>query len=227
MKRKIASTIFGLAGFLLFLLCSPQCSFAQGLLNFQNKHLRMQFDSKTGTLLNLQDLKTAQTIIQQTATKETSLFEIELVADGKKQLLTAADAGSFSFQEGNKLQLVWSGFNGIPTNFKVVAHVQLEQDRPFSQWRIAVEGTQGVSFAKVIFPSIQQVQDLGQEELVRPEGMGSLSRAPRGYYAVNPHTPLSLNYPDHLAMQFMALYNPNKIGFYFASNDTQSYAKRL
>ncbi len=227
MKRKIASTIFGLAGFLLFLLCSPQCSFAQGLLNFQNKHLRMQFDSKTGTLLNLQDLKTAQTIIQQTATKETSLFEIELVADGKKQLFTAADAGSFSFQEGKSLQLVWSGFNGLPTAFKVVAHVQLEQNRPFSQWRIAVEGTQGVSLAKVVFPRIQQVQDLGQEELVIPEWMGSLTRDPRGYYAVNPKTTLSLNYPDHLAMQFMALYNPNKIGFYFASNDTQSYAKRF
>lgn len=198
-------------------------------IQLDNGKISIEINKETGALESIRDNRSNKNLLVKTNDK-TSLFIAEGYQGKTKITFDANAADSFNYIEHKnkrEVQLIWSNFNLLNPELKIVATINLEKETPFSSWKIAVEGLTEFKLAQLTYPIISNIADLGNEELVIPEWMGSLTRDPRSYYAKNSETTLTLNYPDHLAMQFFALYNPTEIGLYYACDDSLAYAKKM
>jgi len=124
------------------------------------------------------------------------------------------------------LLLKWEKFEGVK-DLKVMVRVRLDESKPLSYWSIHMEGMKGILMESLEFPKVEGIKDLGNEALATSTWMGSLIKNPRGVLAERKPGFRQMHwfYPGSMSMQLMALYNPEKIGFYASCNDTLSYAK--
>ena len=197
----------------------------------ENGYLKVVFDSNNGSLISMKDVRQQVQVIDQSNQKNKSPFEIEVYSTEGVRILDNNMASEFNWSKSKnnpqELKLEWSKFNTISQPIKVVAYIALEEGVSMSSWRIAIEGIKGLKISNVSFPNITSITDLGNENLAVPEWMGSLLQSPRTFYTKTPKTTLSYAYPGHLAMQFIALYNPQKIGLFISCQDSTAYAKRF
>ncbi len=195
----------------------------------ENEVVSIRFDASTGALLTLTDLKLGTELLNGNGSYSRSPWEILLEKKGVVQKLDIGRAKTFQFvKTGDEAAtLQWSNFQDISEpSFKVTVVIKTDGADRLSRWHIGVSGIQGSKIRKISFPKIADLKDQGNEELAVPLWMGELLRNPRGQAGENPKN-YSWSYPGPLSMQFVALYNKNKSGFYAAADDTLSYVKHF
>ena len=97
-------------------------------------------------------------------------------------------------------------------------------DEALSYWGIEIEGTNGQLIESIIYPKIEGIKEMENEELVFARGMGSLIKDPRKILSEG-RGMIKWVYPGALSSQVVALYNSDNKGFYASCNDSLSYAK--
>ncbi|HUZ61568.1 MAG TPA: DUF6259 domain-containing protein [Hanamia sp.] len=198
-----------------------------------NKGIRFSFDVSSGTLLAFTDMtNTSEVLNNQDMASHGSIWEITLEKYSVVKKLNINNARVFHFTKVNdkSLQLEWSDFSILSNPlFKVTVNIKVDDQEPFSDWHISVTGLHDEKLERVTFPKIGGVKDMGSENLAVPAWMGELIKNPRSIkeHANGTEKKYSWNYPGLLSMQFLALYNKETQGLYFAANDTMNYFKQF
>lgn len=199
-------------------------------IEINNGLLKIVFNGNTGELVEMAALKEEDGVIVDRNTAGRSPWEIVIGNGSDAVVLNAQSAKNFSSrQNGHQLELKWSGFNKRSPGFAVTANVKLLPDSAMSVWNIRLDGMRGLLVSKVTFPKITGIADLGNEALAAPDWMGSLLLSPRTELkAMKPGAKrFGWNYPGHMSMQLVALYNPERFGLYFSCDDTLAYNKNF
>ncbi len=197
-------------------------------VELNNGYLKIVFDKHTGEIAEMMYPKDPGAVIVSRRSVKKSPWEIALGKGAQAAVVDIQSAGSFSYRKtGNRMELKWSRFKKLPSSFKVVVNVELLPDSAMSVWDIYLAGTQNLLVNKVTFPRIAGIGDMGNEELAVPEWMGSLLHAPRAGLKSRQagSRRFSWTYPGALSMQFVALYNPERYGLYFSSDDSLAFSK--
>lgn len=193
----------------------------------ENKFLKFRFSAEDGAVIAF----THKTDLFEFLIKDASFspWKIQFEKNGANQILDITNAGTFKFDKVNPgtVRFEWGKFSVLENDsFKVSTTISLENESPFSKWKISVSGQNGEKLVGVLFPNIESLQDIGNEELAIPLWMGELIKNPRGNKE-NTLRSYALDYPGLMSMQFLALYNTQSRGLYMASNDTLGYVKRF
>ncbi|MEC3880060.1 DUF6259 domain-containing protein [Parapedobacter sp. 10938] len=190
-----------------------------------NGKFTLAFERTTGELQELTSVKDSASFLVDNIVSSGSPWEIIIDGVEKSSRIDAGAASNFSTSRtAAGLELTWAGFEGLPKDFRVTASIDLIPDSAMSVWRIRVDGTEGTLIRKVTFPRIAGLADLDEEELAVPDWMGSLLKSPRE--AMTPGgSGFGWEYPGHMSMQFISLYNPHGAGIYLASDDTLAHSK--
>lgn len=190
-----------------------------------NGKLELAFKSANGELAEMTFMKASTSFLVNDVLSGGSPWEIIVDQAEKSKRIEARSASNFSTsQTAEGLELTWAGFEGLPRDFQVTVAVSLLPDSAMSAWRIRLDGTEGTLLRKVTFPRIAGLADLGEEELAVPDWMGSLLKSPREVMKSG-GSGFKWEYPGHMSMQFISLYNPHGAGIYLASDDTLAYSK--
>lgn len=213
--------------FLISTLVGLHTGYAQvgGVERLSNGKFELVFKRASGELEKMVSVKENASFLVDEIISGGSPWEIIIDGTEKSRRIDARAASNFTTsQKANGLELTWAGFEGLPTDFRVTAYVDLLPDSAMSAWRIRVDGIAGTLIRKVTFPRIAGLKDLGEEELAVPDWMGALLKSPRAVL-----TPggggFAWEYPGHMSMQFITLYNPHDAGIYLASDDSLAYSK--
>lgn len=206
--------------------------YAQGhkeSVSIENGKLRIGFDKESGCLVTFEDLATKTELLDREENEFYSPWELELFHPSQVKKVDNRASTHFSFRKVSDQQIVleWSQFSTPNPAIKVIVMVSLDKEKPMSYWKISLEGIKGEKISQLSFPRIAYLKEQEDEHLAVAEWMGSLLQNPRTRMAGKPVTTLNLAYPDHMSMQFLALYNPNKLGLYLSCNDTLGYAKNF
>ena len=227
-------TILARIFFLLF-ICTEIIILPSGTIasekyvSVENGKIRLSFDAKTGALTGFRDLVSSYDFLN-VEPNAGSPWEIGLLQSSLFDTLSIKNARDFHFSKPDPLLLIleWDKFKGDKNrNLKVKAVVTLEKDNPFSSWKIFVEGIEGKLINRIVFPRISGIKNLGDEFLAVPVWMGAQLKDPRTNLLKLPGTikKYEWSYPGQMALQCLALYNPTKLGFYAACEDSLAYAK--
>lgn len=193
-----------------------------------NGKIMLRFDSRTGALTAFQDVSSHYNFLNENA-QPGSPWMIDLVQSSTTDTLSIGDASEFHFSKPDPrtILLEWKKFNGTNNRVVVKASVSLEKDKPFSAWKISVDGMEGKQISRVVFPRMAGLKNSDNDYLAVPVWTGRLIR--------NPHAELlkiqakekkyEWGYPGLMSLQCMALYNPGYSGFYAACNDSLAYSK--
>lgn len=201
-------------------------------ISIGNKAIRFSFDKSTGGLLTFFDLTKGSDVINIQKKSESSFWEIVLVKNSIEKELNSSNSRSFHFSKINDktIQLEWGDFSVLSNpQFKVIVDVTVDSLTPFSEWHISISGIQDEKLKKIIFPEINEIRNIRNEELAVPAWMGELIKDPRdgGGGTKAGKKSYLWNYPGLLSMQFLALYSKDNRGLYFAANDTLNYFKQF
>ncbi|MBK1438538.1 hypothetical protein JHJ32_00935 [Parapedobacter sp. ISTM3] len=200
------------------------------LVSLKNDHFQVAFDRTTGELKKMVFLPERVSFLAETASQGSSPWEITIAGGNQPSRVNIQSATRFVYHHTeNQLELKWSDFPELPKGFTVTAYVGLLPDSAMSTWRIEIDGIHGKRISKVTFPRLAGLTDLGDEELVAPDWMGSLLQSPRKELSASGGTQkrFAWSYPGHMSMQFLALYNPHRAGLYLACDDTAAYNKEF
>lgn len=196
-----------------------------------NGLIQLCFDKHTGILVVFKDLIHNQDYLNEKEWAGGSPWEVSFIDLPGMEKVDVSAATDFSYERPDEQRLVlkWKSFKGpLHGEFAVTAYVTLEEHKPLSLWKIELDGTEGKKISKVTFPKITGIQDLGDERLAVPDWMGVLLEQPRAQLAAMKNNKrMTWTYPGHMSMQFLALYNPERTGFYASCNDTLSYNKEF
>jgi len=220
------------------------CSFACGPLRaagppappppdtlwLQNAGLRLGFDPRNGSLLDLTDRATGQAFVlaqgSAAAGAAAGIWRLDRLGPGDSGIGPSA-ARNFSWHQlaGERpgLELVWRDFRlkEAPA-LRVSAAVRLFGDSSLSEWRIVVDSPGAIAIDQVRFPRLAGIPRLGDdEELAVPRWMGALAR----HSAALKIRRLEWAYPGTLSLQMLALYRRGGGGLYAAADDTLAYRK--
>ncbi len=164
-----------------------------------------------------------------------SLWQVSLRSGQTTQVISAAEAGTPQLEplDGPSpgLRAVWQP--GLPDrneSLRVVVSVRLDtQDASLSRWELSVTKPCDVSLAQVRFPRLACLQPRGDEVLAVPRELGALARNPRSLTRGkdNRGARLAWRYPWVMAMQCLALYQPDGPGFYAACDDSRGFRKEF
>lgn len=218
---------------LLFLICSCLLLCCSGnkqeTVQIENGKISLGFDKESGELKTFRDLTNSHNFLDQNITPG-SPWEIDLFNSPEIEKFDIAAASDFSFTKPNPLTLVliWKNFSSIgESNLQITAEVSLEENEPFSSWKISLDGFKEKQINKVVYPRIKGLKDLDSEHLAVPVWMGQLMKNPRSNLSSiqAKDKKFEWSYPGGLSMQLLTLYNPAEIGFYAAANDSLSYRK--
>ncbi len=199
-------------------------------VSIENGLLRIGVDPQDGTLLELADLKGTHNHVGDAQDLD-GLWELELLIDGRRAVLTPTHAKTFRCEilpPGDMVRLAWSGFT-LPgaSECKVEAAVRLEPGTPMSRWEIAVEKPAGLGLRQIRFPRVFALRQQEDERLAVPVWMGQQAADPRSFLcgADGPARRLSWDYPGRLSMQCLAYYGSGGSGLYAACDDTAAMRK--
>src|SRR5438034_670513 len=220
------------------------CSFACGPLRaagppappppdtlwLQNAGLRLGFDPRNGSLLDLTDRAAGQAFVlaqgSAAAGAAAGIWRLDRLGPGDSGIGPSA-ARNFSWHQlaGERpgLALVWRDFRlkEAPA-LRVSAAVRLFGDSSLSEWRIVVDSPGAIAIDQVRFPRLAGIPRLGDdEELAVPRWMGALAR----HSAALKIRRLEWAYPGTLSLQMLALYRRGGGGLYAAADDTLAYRK--
>ena len=195
------------------------------LVYVENQKVRLGFDAHNGALVLFDDLLHSQSLLD-TVYPEKSPWQINFHTYANDISLDMSSARNFSFEKTDKttLTMYWRQFTH--TDFPdlcVKIAVRLDKKQPLSYWKIHLSGIEGKPVESVIFPRISGFKEMGEEYLAVSNWTGSLLKNPRHYLPSG--RSLSWSYPGALSMQMLALYHPEKTGFYASCNDSLSYKK--
>jgi hypothetical protein len=199
------------------------------LIFIENGKIELGFDKETGTFLVFRDLINNHEFIDRNLVRSLP-WEITYQQFSDLIKIDQTSFSEFSYLNPDPFTLVlkWENFTGINNDdFSVTAEITLDNRKAFSYWDIFIEGTNGKLITEVVFPKIEGIKDLGEEELVVPTWMGSLINDPRSILSDRSGNRWGWSYPGSLSSQLLALYNSDKIGFYASCNDSLSYTKNF
>ncbi len=228
MKKKynfILITIFTFFTITLFYQCKSSNS--DNIVFIENGKIKLGFEKKTGKFLVFNDLITGYEFIDQTLVRKLP-WEIntQSSADNSSTVKEFSPA-KFSFSKVDPFTLIlkWEKFENM-NNLNVKAEISLDKNDSFSYWNISVNGFDNAIISNVVFPRIEGIKDMENEELVIPTWMGSLMKDPRAVLSGG-NGRMEWRYPGSLSSQVIAVYNADKNGFYASCNDSLSYAKNF
>lgn len=222
----------------LLLICMlagilPGCNNAEknDIIQIDNDLISFSFSGKNGTLLQFSDLVTAYDILD-TVVHLPSPWQVEILTSSGTEILDIYSSSKFSYSKTDPLSIEfkWEKFRG-PGNEKteVTAVVSLDTNKPFSYWKINVEGIEDRQVSQVIFPRIAGIKESSEEYLAVPEWMGQILKDPRDHLSnmQGKIRKYEWGYPGPLSLQCLALYDKEKYGFYASCNDSLAYKKNF
>ncbi|MCE5347651.1 MAG: DUF6259 domain-containing protein [Bacteroidales bacterium] len=194
-----------------------------------NGKITLGFDKSTGSLTCFKDLVNSYDWFDGNIS-DGSPWEIEFVNNKNIELIDIKTASGFRYSkpDASTLILKWKKFAGAENkNLEVEAKVTLDNEKALSSWKISVSNIKNRQIKQVIFPRIAGLKDPGEEILAVPAGMGQLLQNPRKVLAAGNASvkKYQWTYPDWFSLQCLALYNPEKCGFYASCNDSLAYLK--
>lgn len=228
MKKKynfILITIFTF--FTITLFCQCKSSTSDNIVFIENGRIKLGFDKKTGKFLVFNDLITGYEFIDQTLVRKLP-WEINTQSSAdNSSTVKEFSPTKFSFSKVDPFTLIlkWEKFENM-NNLNVKAEISLDKNDSFSYWNISVNGFDNAIISNVVFPRIEGIKDMENEELVIPTWMGSLMKDPRAVLSGG-NGRIEWRYPGSLSSQVIAVYNADKNGFYASCNDSLSYAKNF
>lgn len=207
--------------------CQPDPSSRNVYLD--NAKLRLGFDRLTGQLTVFEDCVNSISYLDSNAIKRLP-WEIILFESADTSLVKLTHPSVFSFTKSgpNTLQMIWKKFQETRgQNFQIVATVSLQGDKPFSFWKISVEGLDGNYIHKLSFPIVHGLKEHDSERLAVPFWMGQEIRNPREHLSIIPGNTkkYTWDYPGQLSAQCLYLYHPDQYGFYAACQDSLAFVK--
>lgn len=228
MKKKynfIIITIF--TCFTVALFCQGKSSTSDNIVFIENGKIKLGFEKKTGKFLVFNDLITGHEFIDQNLVRKLP-WEINTQSSvDNSSILKGFSPAKFSFSMVDPLTLIleWEKFEDLK-NLNVKAEISLDKNDPFSYWNISVNGFDDAVISNVVFPRIEGIKNMENEELVIPTWMGSLMKDPRTVLSEG-NGRIEWRYPGSMSSQVIAIYNADKNGFYASCNDSLSYAKKF
>lgn len=209
---------------LVFTLHGNNKTTSRELISIQNGKIKLGFDKKTGKFISFTDILTSYDFIESNLVTELP-WKINYTSFQKDSINYKVPL-KFTFTKPNSLtlELLWENFDGIK-DYNIKAEIRLDENEALSYWNIAIEGISENIIENVVFPSISGLKDLGNEELLIPDWMGSLMKQPR--QTLSNIKKMEFVYPGAMSSQLLALYNSDKIGFYASCNDSLSFAKNF
>lgn len=199
------------------------------IVYLENAKIRLGFDKINGSLKVLEDLSCNQALLDTLSEAQTP-WQIIFYDPAGNRVIDMSSSSRFNYEKtgASSLRLRWSKFQKETNpDFEVTVSVRLDDEQASSFWKISLGGIKGQHIEKVVFPKITGLKDLGEENLAVSSWMGSLLKNPRAYFTETNQRYFAWPYPGHTSMQLLALYNPNKIGFYASCNDSMSYRKNF
>ena len=203
-------------------------SLTQQNIYIENSKIKLGFNGRTGAFVVFRDLINDWDFLD-----ENTIFglpwEIELLQPSGRVNIDRSASSEFYYSKPNPFTIIlkWKNFSGNNKDFKITAVVTLIEDKPISSWKLSIEGIKGKQISRVVFPKIEALKDLGNENLAVPNWMGELIKNPRASLSKisKKEKKYVWDYPGHLSLQCLALYNSEKCGFYASCNDTMAYRK--
>lgn len=224
--------------FLIVVACCLSASLATaqhhtqqaGPVFIDNDYIRIGFSPDDGHITRFEDKTNAVNFVNPDR-EGAALWQFEFPGSGKIEKISASSRFRFSYDghTTDSITLVWqSDADGDLPSLKVTASVKLAAGESLSYWRIHVDGLEGLTLSNIIYPQIA-LREFGKEQMAVPHWMGMLMKNPRAYLQQLPAKVkrYSWDYPNHLTMQFVSLYDPDRSGFYAACNDTTATMKTM
>jgi hypothetical protein len=227
-KKRILLILYCSIAFCCLLGCKN--SEAEQNTIIDNGKIKLGFNNSNGTLEVFKNHKNSYNFLDSIKLSE-SLWKIDLFQHSGIETIDMASAGSFNFlkQDTHNLVLTWNNFKDIKNkNFKVIATIKLNEDKPLSSWKITVEGIKDEQLSRVVFPIISGIKNLGDENLAVPYWMGEKMKNPRAHLSKieGKEKKYEWLYPGRMSLQCIALYNSSeKFGLYTSCNDSLAYRK--
>ncbi|MEN8250942.1 MAG: DUF6259 domain-containing protein [Bacteroidota bacterium] len=203
-------------------------------ITLKNELIEIRFNPANGSLAGIQNSLNSTEILDEADTNG-SLWEIEIIGNEGSEIIEMNSAATFtsSNPDDGTLVMEWSDFASIDKKeLKVVTTVNLEKNKPMTNWSFSLEGTNGMNIKQIVYPRINGIKDIGNELLAVPNWLGHLYHNPREdlikaneSVSTNKKKRFFFNYPGPLSLQLMALYDINNYGLYMACKDTSAYSK--
>ncbi len=212
-----------------FFITSAECCIdgTKNKIFIDNGRISLGFSSNTGAFTNFTDCATNYEILDDHI-RDGSPWEIEFRTPEGSRFVDIYSAGKFSYSnpEPGIFVLKWGGFPEPEAKMEVISTISLEPERSISYWSISVNNLGKNKIFQLIFPRISGIKETSHEFLAVPQWMGQIMENPRAHLALvqNRQKSYSWTYPG-LSLQCLALYDPDKYGFYAACNDTAVYNK--
>lgn len=205
-------------------------------VRIESSGIRIGIDATTGRLLELIDRESSRNLLlpeprdsSRGTSRDAALWSLELFTG---DTITPPRAHHFAVRQlpgEAALRLAWSDFGiAAAPGLVVTVTVRLEDARPVSYWRIALDGLGDLRVERVHFPRVAAIAPLGDDErLAVPRWMGALAKNPRALLTDSTGKPRRMEwvYPGAMSLQALALYQQNGPGFYAAAHDTMAYHK--
>jgi hypothetical protein len=194
----------------------------------ENGRLKLGFDKETGSLSCFRDLLDSYDWLDEN-TIPGSPWEIDFLQPDGIETIDIRTAAKFKYSKPNPVTLIleWKRFSGTENkNLEVAVTITLENEKALSQWKISVNNLGDNQIKQVIFPRIAGLKDQGEEYLAVPQWMGQIMKDPRKHLSEIEGNVKKFEwaYPG-LSLQCLALYDPDKCGFYASCNDSLAYNK--
>lgn len=192
-------------------------------------HLQIGFDVRYGQLRELVDLNLGYNLLGRLPGP---LWEVELATADGPLLLAPEQAGSFKTEPLSPPQsggrLTWKNFPSAQArNLSVQVEVRLDESAPLSRWSFGIAGLTDQTVRQVRFPRVPDVGEQENERLAVPVWQGQIATNPRELLNPTSGNPRrhQWEYPGRLALQCLAVYQPDGPGLYFACDDTNANRK--
>jgi len=202
--------------------CNDSRDDAQNIY-LENRKIRLGFDPQNGAFTVFDDLEHCQSLLD-TVFPAKSLWQINFRKDAIVVPVDMTSARHFTYEktDSETLTLHWQAFDHADyPNLHVTVSVRL--DKNLSYWKIHISGIEGKQIERVIFPRIAGFKEREEEYLAASNWTGSLLKNPRQF--LMDAKSYTWAYPGQMSMQLLTLYDPDKIGFYAACNDSLSFKK--
>jgi len=216
---------------LLIIIFLPAChtASAEKIIYLKNDSITLGFDKYTGSLRIFTDFVNSYQFLDSTLS-DGSLWKINITGNSGIETLDISTAARFEIIHADSKMLVfnWYDFDRIKQkDFQIEVKITLDDIKAESLWQIALTGCDGLKIEQVVFPRICGLREQDQEYLAVPTWMGELIEDPRIQLSkiTGREKKYEWTYPGPLSMQCLALYGPQRYGFYAACHDSLAYRK--
>ncbi len=228
-KANPSNTIFLVLLLVLVVSFSHCRDTGDAIVHVGNDKIELGFDKRTGAFIAFRDMVNNQDFLDEKAVTGLPWVITFHQSSGIAGIdETSPFDFSYSAPEALTLVLEWKNFAGTGNrDLQVTARITLDQERALSYWKISVEGIKGEKITSVVFPRIEGLKDLDDEELAVSTWMGQLIKEPRSALSGLPGKRWEWAYPGYMSSQVLYLYNAGRSGFYASCNDSLSYTKNF